>query len=198
MSDAQSHDGDTGHDITDLLVAWRAGDAAAVERLMKLVYDELRRQAGRAMRREDAAHTLQPTALVNEAYLRLLDQRRIEWRNRAQFFGVAANVMRRILVDHARRRRAEKRGGGDAAVSLNDAERSPNQRVADDGIDVLVLHDAIELLNGFDPTQARIVELRYFAGLSIEETADALELSTATIKREWAIARAWLRRELER
>lgn len=184
-------------DITGLLVAWRAGDGSAGDRLIQIVYDELHSQAARAMHREDIAHTLQPTALVNEAYLRLHDQRRIAWQNRSQFFGVAAQVMRRILVDHARARLAGKRGGGVAALSLNDAERA-GEAPHDGDIDVLELHDAIERLSAFDPIQARLVELRYFAGLSIEETADALEVSPATVKREWAVARAWLRRELER
>lgn len=197
MSDSPSGD-DAPRDITGLLHAWRAGDQAAGDQLMQLVYDELKRQAERAMRREDIAHTLQPTALVNEAYLRLVDQTRIEWRNRAQFFGVAANVMRRILVDHARQRRADKRGGGAAAVSLNDAIHAGDQPLADDGIEVLLLHEAIERLSAFDPMQAQLIELRYFAGLSIEETARTLGTSISTVKREWQIARAWLRVELER
>ena len=195
MSDSSGHN--STQDITGLLRAWQEGDQGAGDLLIQLVYDELKRQAARAMRGEDVAHTLQPTALVNEAYLRLVDQTRIEWRNRAQFFGVAAQVMRRILVDHARTRLAEKRGGGVAAVSLNDAVHAGNQPLSDDGIEVLLLHDAIERLSIFDPMQARIVELRYFGGLSIEETAAALETSPATLKREWKIARAWLRRELE-
>lgn len=185
-------------DITGLLLAWRAGDQGAKDQLMRLVYDELKRQAARAMRHEDVAHTLQPTALVNEAYLRLVDQTRIEWRNRAQFFGVAAEVMRRILVDHARNRLAEKRGGGVAPVSLNDALHAGGQSGGVDGMEVLLLHEAIERLSVFDPVQARIIELRYFAGLSIEDTADALGTSISTVKREWKIARAWLRLELER
>ena len=192
MSNPSSGD-DPPRDVTGLLRAWRAGDHSAGEEVMQLVYDELHRQAARAMRGEDVAHTLQPTALVNEAYLRLVDQTRIEWRNRAQFFGVAAQLMRRILVDHARERRAEKRGAGIPAVSLNDAVHGGDQALAGDGLEVLLLHDAIERLSVFDPTQARIIELRYFAGLSIEETADALDLSPATVKREWVIARAWLR-----
>ena len=158
---------------------------------MQLVYDELHRQAARAMRGEDVAHTLQPTALVNEAYLRLVDQTRIEWRNRAQFFGVAAQVMRRILVDHARERLAAKRGGGVAAVSLNEAVHGA------DGIEVLLLHEAIERLSVFDPTQARIIELRYFGGLTIEETAEVMGISTATVKREWGTARLWLMQQIE-
>jgi len=196
MSDSSSGD-DAPRDITGLLRAWRAGDHCAGDQVMQLVYDELHRQAARAMRGEDVAHTLQPTALVNEAYLRLVDQTRIEWRNRAQFFGVAAQVMRRILVDHARERRADKRGGGVAAVSLNDAVHGGDQALAADGIDVLLLHNAIERLSTFDEMQARMIELRYFAGLSLEETAEALETSTSTVKREWVVARAWLRQQLD-
>ena len=197
MRDSSSGDG-APSDITGLLLAWRAGDPVAGDQLMQLVYDELKRQAARAMRGEDVAHTLQPTALVNEAYLRLVDQTRIEWRNRAQFFGVAAQVMRRILVDHARTRLAEKRGAGVVAVSLNDAVHAGDQPAGGDGMELLLLHDAIERLSALDPLQARIIELRYFAGLTIEDTADALEISPATVKREWKIALAWLRRELER
>ena len=183
------------HDVTGLLQAWRAGDAAAQGQLMDIVYAELHRQAARAMRRENPAHTLQATALVNEAYLRLIDQQRIEWRNRLQFFGVAAQVMRRILVDHARQRLADKRGGGVAAVTLEEAQHGSDQPSS--GVDVLALHEAIERLGQLDPRQARVVELRYFGGLSIEDTAEALAISISSVKREWAIARAWLRRELE-
>ena len=197
MSEHSSGD-NPPRDITGLLHAWQAGDQDAGARLMRLVYDELKRQAARAMRGEDVAHTLQPTALVNEAYLRLVEQARIEWRNRAQFFGIAAEVMRRILVDHARKRIAEKRGGGVAPVSLKEVVHGGEQPLADDGIEVLQLHEAIERLSIFDPTQARIIELRYFGGLTIEETAEALGSSTSTVKRELVIARLWLRRELER
>lgn len=182
-------------DVTQLLLAWHGGDSGAAEQLLRAIYDELHRQAARAMRREANAHTLQATALVNEAYLRLLDQRRVEWRNRAQFFGIAAQLMRRILVDHARARQAAKRGGGQRALSLAEADGGPAQ--ANDEVDVLALHDALDKLATLDPDQARLVELRYFSGLSIEETADALGVSPATVKREWVIARAWLRRELE-
>jgi RNA polymerase sigma-70 factor (ECF subfamily) len=182
-------------DVTALLLAWRGGDAAATDQLLRVIYDELHRQASRAMRREDSAHTLQATALVNEAYLRLVDQRRVEWRNRAHFFGIAAQLMRRILVDHARARAAAKRGGGERALSLTDAD-SPVGGATDDGVDVLALHEALEKLAALDPDQARVVELRYFSGLSIDETAEALDVSPATVKREWATARAWLRREL--
>jgi RNA polymerase sigma-70 factor (ECF subfamily) len=185
---------DRPQDVTALLLAWRAGDASAAERLLPMVYDELHRQAARAMWREDAAHTLQATALVNEAYLRLVDQRRVEWKSRAHFFGIAAQAMRRVLVDHARGRLAEKRGGTMQRVTLGDAGAAAS---GDADLDVLALHDALERLAAIDPDQARLVELRYFGGLGIEETADALGVSGATVKREWAVARAWLRRELE-
>ena len=183
-------------EITQLLIAWRAGDEAAADELMRVIYAELRRQAGRAMRGEGEAHTLQATALVNEAYLRLVDQRRVEWRNRAHFFGVAAQMMRRILVDHARGRLAAKRGAGVSMLSLGDVA-AHEERGVDAEIDVLALHDALEKLATFDAGQARLVELRYFSGLNIEETAEALGISPATVKREWASARAWLKRELE-
>ena len=183
-------------DVTGLLLAWGAGDQAAGEQLLPAVYEELHRQAARAMRRENDEHTLQATALVNEAYLRLVDQRRVEWRNRAQFFGIAAEVMRRVLVDHARARHAAKRGGDVRRVTLGDVvaegESSP-----DGGLDVIALHEALERLAALDPAQARVVELRYFGGLGIEETAEAMGISPATVKREWAVARGWLRRELE-
>ena len=185
---------DDTRDVTALLLAWRAGDAEAGERLLPLVYEELHRQAARAMRREDEAHTLQATALVHEAYLRLVDQRHVDWKNRAHFFGVAAQAMRRVLVDHARGRLAEKRGGTMQRVTLGDAGAEPS---ADAGLEVLALHEALERLAALDPEQARLVELRYFGGLGIEETAEALGVSAATVKREWAVARAWLRRELE-
>jgi RNA polymerase sigma factor (TIGR02999 family) len=179
--------------VTKLLLAWRGGDASAGERLLRVIYDELHRQASRAMRREGGAHTLQATALVHEAYLRLVDQSRVEWKNRAHFFGVAAQAMRRILVDHARARHADKRGGGQAAVSL---ENVGAQEEGDAATDVLALHDALQKLAAVDPDQARLVELRYFGGLSIEETAEALGVSISTVKREWAVARAFLRREI--
>jgi len=187
---ADSHDAPP--DVTGLLAAWRAGDASAHEQLLPAIYDELRRQAARAMRREGDAHTLQATALVHEAYLRLVDQRRVEWRSRAHFFGVAAQMMRRVLVDHARARLADKRGGALQRVTLGDV--GPDE--SDRELDVLALHDALERLAALDPRQARLVELRYFGGLGIEDTAEALSISPATVKREWAVARAWLRREL--
>lgn len=186
-------------DITQLLLEWRSDRSGVEARLLPAIYDELRRQARRALRREigDADHTLQTTALVHEAYLRLVDQSRVKWQNRAHFFGIAAQMMRRILVDHARAKRAQKRGAGRRAVTLEDA-RLDGVSEASDAIDLLALHEALEGLESFDPTQARIVELRYFTGLTIEETAEALALSPATVKREWAVARAWLRRELQR
>ena len=181
-------------DVTGLLVAWRAGDSGAAEQLLSAVYAELHRQAGRAMRRENVEHTLQATALVHEAYLRLVDQRGVDWRNRAQFFGVAAQAMRRVLVDHARGRLAEKRGGAMQQLTLGHADEGA--AASDDALDVLALHEALERLAAFDPDQARIVELRYFGGLTIEDTAAAMGSSPATVKREWAVARAWLHREL--
>jgi RNA polymerase sigma factor (TIGR02999 family) len=181
-------------DVTGLLLAWGRGDRSAADRLVPAVYEELRRQAERAMRREGSEHTLQATALVHESYLRLVDQRRVEWRNRAHFFAIAATVMRRILVDHARARLTAKRGGGVAPITLAGAEHGGPQET--DDVDLLALHEALERLAALDPDQARLVELRYFGGLTIEETAAALDVSPATVKREWALARAWLRREL--
>jgi RNA polymerase sigma factor (TIGR02999 family) len=178
-------------DVTGLLLAWGRGDQSAADRLVPAVYDELRRQAERAMRREGGDHTLQATALVHESYLRLVDQRQVEWRNRAHFFAIASTVMRRILVDHARARLTAKRGGGATQITLAGVEAEH----ADD-VDLLALHEALEKLAVLDPDQARLVELRYFGGLTIEETGEALAVSPATVKREWALARAWLRREL--
>jgi len=179
-----------------MLESWSAGNPEALERLMPLVYDELRRVASRHLGRERREHTLQPTALVHEAYLRLVDQRSAKWRSRAQFFAVAARVMRRILVDHARARGAAKRGQGAVRVSLDDV-RPPAAPARGDEVDLVALDAALERLADLDERQARIVELRYFAGLSIEETAGALGIGAATVKRDWALARAWLRRELE-
>lgn len=183
----------TPPDVTDLLIAWSAGDQSAGDRLLDAVYHELHHQASRAMRLERAEATLQTTALVHEAYLRLIDQRRVVWRNRAQFFGVSAQLMRRILVDQARTRLADKRGGGVAHITLGD-ESAP---AAEDALDIVSLHEALNRLATMDPDQARIVELRYFGGLTIEETAEATGVSQTTVKAEWAIAHAWLRRELE-
>ena len=186
-------DGGDQTGITQLLIAWSDGEREALERLVPLVYDDLRRLAAGYMGRETPGHALQPTALVHEAYVRLIDQRRVQWRNRAHFFGVAANMMRRILVDDARRRRAEKRGGAAERVTLvGDEIAAPDQR----DIDVLALHEALERLAAFDPQQERIVELRYFGGLTIEETAEVVSLSPATVVREWTIAKAWLRADM--
>ena len=189
---------DAGHAVTELLRAWGAGDARASEALVPLVYAELRRQARRALRREGEGHTLQPTALVHEAWLRLAGQGDARWENRAQFFAIAAQTMRRVLVDHARARHALKRGGGAAQLSLGDADRAAPGGGALDPVDILALNDALERLAELDPQKARLVDLRYFAGLSIPEAAAALGVSPATVGREWAVARMWLRRELER
>ena len=194
-----------GHEVTELLRAWGGGDAQATESLVRLVYAELRRQAQLALRREDAGHTLQPTALVHEAWLRLGDQHDASWESRTQFFALAAQMMRRVLLDHARTRHALKRGGGGVQISLGAADGSlaatgsaAAESSALDVVDLIALDDALERLAVLDPQKARLVDLRYFAGLSIPEAAAALGVSTATVGREWAIARMWLRRELER
>ena len=174
--------------VTPLLVAWTNGNRAALEALIPAVYPELRRIAGRYLRRERAGHTLQPTALVHEAYVKLIDQDRAQWHNRAQFFGVAAQLMRRILVDHAREHKAAKRGGGARPVTLVDAMAASPVR----GVDVLALDEALARLTALYPEQGRLVELRYFGGLTIEETSEVLGQSPATVKRQWAVARAWL------
>ena len=182
-----------GESVTQLLLAWSDGDRAALDALLPLVYDELHRLAHAYLRRERANHTLQPTALVNEAYLRLVEQQTVHWQNRAQFFGIAANLMRQILVDHARQRAAEKRGGPDQQrLSLTQAERVVNQTE----VDVLALNEALDRLAEFDTQQGRIVELKFFAGLTIEEIVEVTGLSHATVERDWKLARAWLRREL--
>jgi RNA polymerase sigma factor (TIGR02999 family) len=180
--------------ISQLLIDWGKGDQAALEKLMPLVYSELRRLAGNYLRRERAGHTLQPTALVNEAYLKLIDQRNAKWQNRAQFFGISAQLMRRILVDHARQRQAAKRGGsGQQRLSITSAQALVKQPE----VDLLALNEALEELAEMDPQQGRIVELKFFGGLSIEETAEVLGISHATVERDWKLARAWLRRQLE-
>jgi len=178
--------------ITQLLERWSQGDAEALDQLMPLVYDELHRLAGAYLRRERREHTLQPTALVNEAYLKLVRQRNIQWQNRAQFFGVAAQLMRRILVDHARANYAEKRGGDRVNVSLKNIGAFGTQP----STDVLALHDVLNRLAEIDPDQSRIVELRFFGGLTIEEAAEVMQVSHSTVEREWKIAKAWLKREL--
>jgi RNA polymerase sigma-70 factor, ECF subfamily len=179
--------------ITQLLLAVSDGRQDALDQLVPLVYDDLRRLAARQMRRERAGHSLQPTALVHEAYVRLVDQRHVKWRNRAHFFGVAAGLMRRILVDHARARLAEKRGGGLQRVTLAGEELAAEDPRR---IDVLALHESLERMGAFSPRQERIVELRYFGGLSNKEAAEMLGISEATLVREWTIAKAWLRADL--
>lgn len=197
LSSPESSGADAPSDVTGLLLSWSGGDEVAGQRLLPAIYAELHRQAERAMWHERDEHTLQATALIHEAYLRLVDQRRVEWRNRAHFFGIAAQMMRRVLVDHARGRLAAKRGGDVRHVTLERVvDENAGADDADAGLDVLTLHEALERLAVLDPLQARLVELRYFGGLNIDETATALGVSPATVKREWAIARAWLRREL--
>lgn len=179
-------------DITQLLQRVSLNRADGLDELLEVVYVELRRQAARYLRRERKNHTLQPTALVNEAFMKLVDQRNVQWQNRAHFFGVAAQAMRRIVIDHARARQRVKRGGVQQAVTLDEAMIAAESR----SIDVLALDEALTRLGALDERQAKIVELRYFAGLSVEETAEVTGLSPATIKREWAMARAWLHAEL--
>ena len=180
--------------ITELLIDWGKGDQAALEKLMPLVYNELRRLASNYLRRERAGHTLQPTALVNEAYLKLIDQRNAKWQNRAHFFGISAQLMRRILVDHARQHHAAKRGGSkQQRLSITSAEQLAKQPE----VDLLALNEALDELTLLDPQQAQIVELKFFGGLSIDETAEVLGISHATVERDWKMARAWLRRQLE-
>ena len=177
-----------GHEVTELLQAWSEGNVAARDLLMPLVYDELRRRASAYLRRERSGHTLQPTALVHEAYLRLVDQRRVAWRNRAQFFGVAAEMMRRVLVDHARANKAAKRSGMLSRVTL-DPDVAVTRPV---DIDVLDLDAALARLAAFDERKSRIAELRFFGGLSLKEAGEVLNVSLATVERDWQVARAWL------
>ena len=180
-------------DVTALLARWSRGDSDALDALMPIIYAECRRIAARQLALERRDHSLDPTALVHELYLRLVDQQRASWENRAQFFGVAARLMRRVLVDHARARHAEKRGGDAVFVSLDAAADTPDDsHVAD----VLAIDEALERLAAHDPEQVQIVELRYFAGLTVEETARVVGRSSRTVKREWRLAKAWLYQEL--
>jgi len=179
--------------VSKLLLDWGQGDVAAREALIPLVYNELRRLARRYLRRERPDHTLQSAALVNEAYLRLVRQEQPQWQNRAHFFGVAAQLMRQILVDHARNRAADKRGGGAPRLTLDPEVALPQRRE----VNLVALDDALNQLAALDPQQSRVVELRFFGGLSIEETSVVLDISPATVKREWATARAWLHREMK-
>jgi RNA polymerase sigma factor (TIGR02999 family) len=181
--------------VTQLLVDWSNGDKDALDKLMPLVYDELRRQAARYLRRERPNHTLQTTALIHEAYIRLVEQKNVRWQNRAHFFGIAAQLMRRILVDHARSHQAAKRGGDDVKLPLLEEAVG---FVTEKSTELLALDEALNRLATFDPQQSRIVELRYFSGLSIEETAAVLDISPATVKRDWAFAKSWLQREMTR
>lgn len=180
--------------VTQLLREWRGGSAEALEQLMPLVYDELHTMAARQMAREWRVSTLQTTALVNEAYLKLVGQRDVDWQNRAHFFALAARLMRRILVDNARRGLRAKRGAAAPVVPLDDAMAMPQPEV--DVVDTLALDAALQKLEALDPDQVRIIELRFFGGLTIEETADVIGSSPATVKREWALAKGWLHREL--
>jgi RNA polymerase sigma factor (TIGR02999 family) len=191
----ERHVGSSARDeLTLLLLEWQTGRQGAMDRIMPIVYAELRRLARRQMAREPAGHTLQPTALVNEAYLRLVDLRRMRWQNRAHFFALASTLMRRILVDCARARHSGKRGAGVRAVTLNDQVLVPSGRPTD----LVALEDALTSLRAFAPRQERIVELRFFGGLTVDETAEVLGLSRDTILRDWKLAKAWLHRTLAR
>jgi RNA polymerase sigma factor (TIGR02999 family) len=185
--------GHSPQDVTQLLLAWNQGDQAALDQLMPIVYDELHRLAQHYMRLERSGHTLQTTALIHEAYLQLVDQQ-VPWQGRAHFFGIAARLMRQILMQHARARQAEKRGGDQVPVTLTEAQDVAHERASE----LVALDDALMSLAAMDPQQGRIVELRYFGGLTIEETAEVMGLSHATIEREWSLARAWLLRELSK
>jgi RNA polymerase sigma-70 factor, ECF subfamily len=179
--------------LTQLLLDWRNGDQAALEQLIPLVYSELRRLARNYMRRERTGHTLQTTALINEAYMRLVDQK-VSWQNRAHFFGVAASLMRRILLDHARTQLAAKRGGQQVQVSLSEAAGIAESRTSQ----LIALDEALSNLAAIDARKSRVIELRYFGGLTIEETAEALAVSHTTVEEDWKMARAWLRREMSK
>ncbi len=180
--------------ITQMLREWSGGNREALEGLMPLVYDELHRQAANFLRRERSDHTLQATALINETYLKLIDQRNVDWESRTHFFAIASSLMRRILVDYARSKNREKRGGGAIKLTLNEDALVSKER----SIDLMALDEALTRLEKRDEQQARIVELRYFSGLTLEETAEALKVSRTTVANDWAMAKAWLHRELTR
>lgn len=182
--------------ITHMLRDWSGGNREALESLLPLVYDELHRQAASFLRRERSDHTLQATALINETYLKLIDQRDVNWENRTHFFAIAASLMRRILVDHARSKNREKRGGDAIKLTLN--EDVLNSKSEEKSIDLMALDEALTRLEKLDEQQAKIVELRYFSGLTLEETAEALRISRTTVATDWAMAKAWLHRELTR
>jgi RNA polymerase sigma-70 factor, ECF subfamily len=180
------------NEITERLIAWGAGDRAALDRLLPAVYQELRRMAGNYLRQENPGHTLQPTALVHEAWLRLIDQTRVDWRNRSQFFGVAARMMRRILVDHAKAKHREKRGGDAVKLSLDELINLSQERTAD----LIALNEALDELTRIDERKSRVVELRFFGGFNVEETAQILEVSPDTVMRDWKMAKAWLYQQI--
>lgn len=180
--------------ITEQLIAWNNGDQSALDQLIPVVYQELRQMADRFLRHEATGHTLQPTALVHEAWLRLADQTRVNWQNRTQFFGVAAQMMRRILVDHAKTKHREKRGGDAVKLSLDDVINLCQERASD----LIALDEALDALNSFDRRKCSVVELRYFGGLSVEETAEVLDVSPDTVMRDWKLAKAWLYQQLKK
>lgn len=185
---------ETRPEVTELLIAWSNGDPTALDRLMPIAYDELHRLARRYMRREASDHTLQTTALVNEAYLRLIDQNRVQWQNRAHFYAISAQIMRRILVSMARARHAHKRGSGALELQLDEALVASNERDSD----LVALDDALVELTRLDPRRGQVVELRYFGGLSVKETAEVLKVSEETVMRDWTRAKAWLYVQLDR
>ena len=182
------------HEITELLVAWGNGDQEALDKLTPLVYQELHRLAEHYMKGERSGHILQTTALVNEVYLRLIDWKNVEWQNRAHFLGVSARLMRHILVNFARKRLTAKRGGAAVQVSLSEAANMTSAQ----NLDLVALDDALNALAALDPRQSQVIEMRFFGGLSINETAEALKVSPGTVHRDWSLAQAWLRRELKR
>jgi RNA polymerase sigma factor (TIGR02999 family) len=191
----ENHPQEDSQNITRMLKDWSGGNREALDKLLPFVYNELHRQAARYLRRERADHTLQTTALINEAYLKLIDQSEVEWQNRAHFFAVAAQAMRRILVDYARMRKREKRGGDDVKFQLDEAIEAPAKAKS---IDLVALDEALNRLAEFDERQARVVELRYFSGMTEEETAEVLNISPATVRRDWNMAKAWLFHQLKK
>ena len=188
-----NQDEQKSHEITRMLREWNGGNPEVIDKLLPLIYDELHKQATRYLRRERKNHTLQPTALINETYLKLIDQREVSWQNRAHFFSIAAQAMRRILVDHARMKHREKRGGDTVELPL---EEALTVAVEEKDINLIALDEALTRLEKKDKQQSRLVELRYFSGLTLEEIADILNISRTTAARDWAMARAWLHREL--
>ncbi len=183
------------HEITRMLQEWNGGNRDALDKLLPFIYDELHRQAAHYLRRERQDHTLQTTALINEAYLKLIDQREVNWESRTQFFGIAAQAMRRILIDYAKAKNREKRGGNDIQITLDEAALGAGDEKS---IDLIALNEALNRLAAKDKQQARVVELRYFGGLGLKETAEVLKISRTTAARDWAMAKAWLHRELTR